>query len=123
VAPKGFSGISSLIAPEVWLPLGLHGNMGGAFTDELVAQDLNAPKSYALNVIARLQSGLTIDSAKARLPVVAERLTAIQPPDAEGTREIQLTPLSRFSISTTPSDDGPTGLMATLLLAMSGVVL
>jgi len=33
IAPAGFSGISGLIAPEVWLPLGLHMEINSAFSE------------------------------------------------------------------------------------------
>jgi len=66
---------------------------------------------------------LTIDMAKSRLPVLAQRLTAIQPPDSEGARELQIQTPSRFSLSTQPEDDGPITLIATLLAAMAGAVL
>jgi len=122
VAPKGFSGISALIAPEVWLPLGVYAQISGAFSDNEL-RDLNLPQNYTLNLIARLPSGLTIESTKPRLPVLEQRLTALQPPDRPGTRELLLTVPSKFSISTTPSDDGPLPVIATLLLAMAGVVL
>lgn len=122
IAPKGFSGISALIAPEVWLPLGQFDQIAAAFGGSEI-RDLNFEKNYTLNVIARLQPGLTMESAKARLPVLEERLTAMQPPDREGTRELQLTVPSKFSISTTPDNDGPATLIGTLLLAMAGVVL
>jgi len=123
VSPEGFSGISALIAPEVWLPLGLFSDIAAAFGDTREINDLASPKNYTLNVMARLQPGLTIESAKTRLPVLAARLTAIQPPDSASTRELQLSKPSRFSISTSPEDDGPLGLMSGLLLAMAGVVL
>jgi predicted permease len=123
VAPEGFSGISALIAPELWLPLGLHTQISSAFSSSEAVLDLNHPKNYTLNVMARLQPGLNIESAKARLPVIAQRLTALQPADATGTRELQILPPSRFSISTTPADDGPLGVVSVLLLAMAGVVL
>ena len=123
VAPAGFSGISGLIAPEVWLPLGLHSQITSAFSDGSQLLDLNNPKNYTLNVMARLQPGLTLTSVQPRLPVIADRLTAIQPPDAAGTRELQVLAPSRFSISTTPSDDGPLGLMSVLLAGMAGIVL
>ncbi|MBA4137127.1 MAG: hypothetical protein C0518_07410 [Opitutus sp.] len=122
VAPQGFSGVSSLIAPEVYLPLGIFSQLAAAFgaTD---VRDLNSAKNYTLNVTARLAPGLTMESAKARLAVVEQRLTALQPPDSQGTRELQLTVPSKFSISTTPSDDGPVGLIGVLLISMAGVVL
>jgi predicted permease len=121
VSPAGFSGISGVIAPEIWLPLGLHTQMVSAFSESNL--DLNNPKNYTLNVMARLAPGLSLDMAQRRLPVVAARLTSLQPPDAIGTRELQLKAPSRFSISTTPSDDGPLGVIAVLLAGMAGIVL
>jgi putative ABC transport system permease protein len=122
VTPKGFSGVSALIAPDLWLPLGMHSQLGSAFSDTEDMHDLAHPKNYALNVMARLRPGLTIDSAKARLPMLAQRLNAILPADAD-MRELLLQPPSRFSISTSPDDDGPVTLIGTLLMAMSGAVL
>jgi putative ABC transport system permease protein len=123
ITPDGFSGVSALVAPDIWLPLGLHSHLGSAFADSETLHDLAQPKNYALNLTARLQPGLTIEKAKSRLPVLAQRLTAIQPPDAEGARELQIQTPSRFSISTTPQDDGPVTLIGTLLMAMAGAVL
>ncbi|HVZ63312.1 MAG TPA: ABC transporter permease [Lacunisphaera sp.] len=123
VAPKGFSGISSLIAPDLWLPLGIFSQLSSAFSDSTQFTDLNEPKNYTLNILGRLAPGLTMESAKARLPALEQRLTALQPADAQGARELQLHPPSRFSISTTPSDDGPLAVMSILMLSMAGVVL
>jgi predicted permease len=123
ISPEGFSGISALIAPDVWLPLGVYSQLSSAFSDSTDLQDLALPKTYALNVVARLHSGLTIESAKSRLSVIAQRLTAIQPPDAAGARELQIQTPSRFSISTTPQDDGPVALIGALLMGMAGAVL
>src|SRR5437667_5557511 len=85
--------------------------------------DLNNPKNYAFNLTGRMRSGLTIETAKSRLPVLAQRLNAIQPGDSEGARELQIQTPSRFSLSTQPEDDGPITLIATLLMAMAGAVL
>ena len=123
VSPEGFSGISALIAPEIWMPLGLFSDIAAAFGDAREITDLSSPKNYTLNVMARLQPGLTLESAKTRLPVLADRLTAVQPPDSASARELQITKPSRFSISTTPGDDGPLGLMSILMLSMAGLVL
>src|SRR5947207_2609947 len=123
ITPDGFSGVSALIAPDVWLPLGVRSQLGSTFGDSESLHDLAQPKNYALNVTARLQSGLNIDSAKSRLAVLGQRLTAIQPSDADGAREVQIQKPSRFSISTTPQDDGPITLIGTLLMAMAGAVL
>ena len=115
VTPDGFAGTNALLAPDLWLPLGVYSQLGSAFSDTSGKMDLTAPKNYTLNLVARMRSGLTIESTKPRLPTLAKRLTAVQPPDSTGTRELQIQTPSRFSISTTPSDDGPIGLIGTLL--------
>jgi len=123
VAPESFSGESALIAPDLWLPLGIYSQLGSALSEWNGTPDLTAPKNYTLNLVARLHSGLTIAAAKSRLPAVAQRLTAIQPSDAGGTRVLQIQTPSRFSISTQPEDDGPIGFAGTLLIAMASAVL
>jgi putative ABC transport system permease protein len=122
IAPEGFSGVSAAFAPQLYLPLGCYADLAGAFADG-DRRDLDSPTLHALNLVARLQPGLDLAAAKARLPVLEPRLQTIQPADVPGVRELQLTPPSRFSISTTPSDDGPFGLLGVLLLAMAGIVL
>jgi predicted permease len=122
VAPKNFSGISAALAPQVYLPIGVYSQTSGAFSDSEI-KDLNQPKLYALNVVARLQPGLTIESAKTRLPVLEQRLTALQPPDSQGARELLVTPPSRFNISTTPENENGIAIIGVLLMAMAGIVL
>ena len=123
VSPEGFSGVSALISPDVWLPLGVHAQLGSAFGDGEDLHDLSLPKNYALNVSARLRKGVTFASAKAQLSVLTKRFNAIQPQDAEGLRELQIYHPSRFSISTSPEDDGPVTMIGLLMLCMSGAVL
>lgn len=123
VTPEGFSGLNALLAPDVWLPFGMYSQLGSAFSDSAGLSDLAQLKNYTLNIVARLQPGLTIEAATARLPVLAQRLTAIQPPEANGARTLEIQVPSRFSISTEPSDDGPMGMMAFLMMAMAGAVL
>ena len=123
VTPKGFSGISALLAPDIWLPLGMHSQLGSAFSDSEDMHDLDQPKNYALNLMARLRSGLTIDQAKTRLPMLSQRLNALLPADEEAKREVQIHKPSRFSISNAPEEDGPITLIGTLLTAMAGAVL
>src|SRR5436190_11169798 len=122
IAPDGFSGTNIVIAPDIWLPIGVRSQLGSAIDSETM-YDLMNPKNYAFNLTGRMRSGLTIETAKSRLPVLAQRLTAIQPQDSEGARELQIQTPSRFSLSTQPEDNGPITLIATLLMAMAGAVL
>jgi predicted permease len=123
IAPEGFSGASALIAPDIWVPLGIRSQLGSAFGDSETMHDLASPKNYALNLIGRMRTGLTIETAKSRLPVLSQRFNAMQPPDSEFARELQIQKPSRFSLSTQPEDDGPVTLIGTLLMAMAGAVL
>src|SRR5919109_1596385 len=123
IAPDGFSGANALIAPDIWVPLGVRSQLGSAFGDSETMHDLLNPKNYTFNLTARLRTGLAVDAAKARLPVLAQRLNAVQPDGSEGARELQIQAPSRFSLSTQPEDDGPITLIATLLMAMAGAVL
>src|SRR3954468_7731031 len=123
IAPDGFSGASALIAPDIWVPLGIRSQLGSAFGDSETTHDLLNPKNYTFNLVARLRPGLIFDAANARLPVLAQRLNAIQPDGSEGARELQIRTPSRFSLSTQPENDGPLTLVATLLTAMAGAVL
>lgn len=122
ISPKGFCGASAIISPDVWIPLGMRAQLGSAFGDAETTHDLNNPKNYCLNMIGRLRPGLTIDSAKSRLPMISQRFNAIQT-DAEFQREVQIKPPSRFDLSTSPEDEGPIGLIGTMLMAMAGAVL
>src|SRR5438067_10623525 len=115
IAPDGFSGASALVAPDIWVPIGIRSQLGSAFGDSETMHDLMNPKNYAFNLTGRMRSGMTIEMAKSRLPVLAQRLTAIQPAESEGARELQIQTPSRFSLSTAPEDDGPITLIATLL--------
>src|SRR6267378_1095351 len=123
IAPDGFSGSNALIAPDIWLPLGIRSQLGSAFGDSETTHDLLDPKNYTFNLVARMRPGLTIDAEKARLPVLAQRLNAIQPDGSEGSRELQIQTPARFGLSTQPENDGPLTLVATLLMAMAGAVL
>ena len=123
ITPDGFSGASALVAPDIWVPLGMRSQLGSAFGDSETMHDLLNPRNYTFNLSGRLRSGMTIDIAKSRLPVLAQRLNTIQPDGAEGARELQIQTPSRFSLSTQPEDDGPITLIATSLMGMAGAVL
>jgi putative ABC transport system permease protein len=123
ISPEGFSGASALIAPDIWVPFGMRSQLGSAFGDSEDMHDLANPKNYALNLVGRMKSGLTIETAKSRLPVLSQRFNAMQGGEAEFQREVQIQKPSRFSLSTSPEDDGPVTLIGTLLMGMAGAVL
>ena len=123
IAPKGFAGLNAIAAPDIWLPLGVYAAFAAPFGAAPAITDLAHPKNYALSVTARLAPGLTLASLAPRLPVVAQRLTVLQPADATGERELQVEPPARFSISPTPTGEGSLAFLAIAPLAMAGAVL
>ena len=123
VTRRGFSGLNALLAPEIWLPLGQFSRFAQVFADTRDLVDLANPKNFTLNLTARLAPGVTREALKARLPALAQRLDAVQPPDLATKRELQFETPSRFSISTTPSGDSSALTLAGMLLGMSGCVL
>src|SRR6202035_1800707 len=123
ISPKGFCGASALLAPDVWIPLGIRSQLGSAFGDSDTIHDLNDPKNSCFNLVGRMRSGLTIDRAKPRLPVLSQRFNALQDSGSEFSREVQIQKPTRFSLSTSPEDDGPVTLIGTLLMCMAGAVL
>lgn len=118
VAPEGFSGLAAVAGPPLWLPLGLDRTvirMGGGGTA------VDQPGLAALFPVVRLQAGLTRETARAPLVVVAGRMPAI---DADGKpRELLLTPLRRFGLGPTPEPRGPVLLVAGCAMALAGLVL
>src|SRR4051812_28249835 len=121
ISPEGFSGVTALIAPDIWLPFGLFAENTTAFGETTRLDDLSDPKNHCVNLMGRLQPGLTIDSAKAQLPALASRLAAVDVSDSPVGRDLVLS--KPFGINTSPGDAGPLRLVGLLLMAMSAVVL
>jgi predicted permease len=124
ITPRGFSGVSAVLAPDLWLPLGVYSQYFNPLSDAGSTSDLALPSTYALNLMGRLHPGLTAASATALLPTLAKRLDTLQPPESAtaSQRELQIQPPSRLSISSSPSSD-PDKAIAGLLMAMAAVVL
>jgi len=123
VAPRGFAGLNALVSPDIWLPLGVFAQFATPFGSAAAITDLANPKNYTLNITARLAPGLTLASLAPRLPIVAQRLTALQPAEATGERELQVEPPSRFNLSTNPSGEGSLAFLAVAPVAMAAAVL
>ena len=44
MTPDGFAGTNALLAPDLWLPLGVYSQLGSAFSDTSGKMELTAPK-------------------------------------------------------------------------------
>jgi predicted permease len=124
ITPRGFTGINAVLAPDLWLPLGVYTQFFNPFASGGAVGDLALPTCHVLNLMGRLQPGLDLASAAPLLPTLALRLDALQPPEAAtaGKRELQIQPPSRLSISDRPISD-PNNAVAGLMLGMAAIVL
>lgn len=117
MVPRGFS-LLPFFAPEIWLPMGMASRASG--------QDLADAGTFTLYLRARLQPGLTLEAAKARMPVLADRFETIAANADEGARTLALTPPPRVGLLTAPPPDGfmsHESIGAAFLIGMAGVVL
>lgn len=121
VAPKNFSGVTAILAPELWLPLGVFGELTPAFGQARELRDLGRESTTALNLFARLRPGLTLAGAQSALRPLAWRLEAVAPAERRGTPELMLA--RPFSVSPTPNSSRPLTMVGTLTLAMSTLLM
>ena len=121
VAPEGFTGTMALVAPEMWLPLGMFDDVvSDVFTSR--GTGLADRDNHPLILAARLKPGVTEAAAGERLDLVARRLEAAYPAENRDQAMV-VNKLPRMSTSTSPQSDGGTAAGAAMLMALTGVVL
>jgi predicted permease len=121
VAPPGFTGTMALVAPDMWLPLGMF---------DVVVNDMFKTRgtgladrgNHALVVAGRLKGNVAEASAEARLDVIARRMEEAYPAENKDQALI-VHKLPRMTTSTSPQDDSGTAIGSALLMSLSGVVL
>ena len=86
VAPAAFTGVDVGVAPDMWIPMAMHGWI-------LPAGDLwfEKRRALSLSVIARLNPGVTLSQAEAQMKTVAQQLEQAYP-DVNKERSIKLLP-------------------------------
>lgn len=120
ITPKGFTGTMALMSPEMFVPLSAYNLVMN--DSETRGKPLAARDNSALIVVGRLKPGVTQQAANSRLAVIAAQMEKAFP--AENKDQLLLVrPLSRFNVSTNPTDDSSLRVPATLLLSLAGVVL
>jgi predicted permease len=121
VAPPGFTGTMAMVAPEMWMPLGMFDvvvndmfkNRGTGLSDRA---------NHGLNVAGRLKPGMPETAATERLAMLASRLEQTFP--AENTDQtLMIHELPRMTTSTSPQTDTGLAVASALLMALSGIVL
>ena len=122
VAAPGFGGTTAMIVPELFLPTGVYDTISNDFMRDGLPAQLASRTHDNLFVVGRLRDGLSAASATAALDVVSRAMEQAYPVENKN-QALEVTPVSRLSISTRPEPDGVLSILATVLLAMSGVVL
>jgi predicted permease len=123
IAPRGFTGTSALVAPEVWVPIGANSLIENDFMrDESAGKTLADRRNQGLMVVGRLKPGLTPDGVAPSLEVLSAELEREYP--AENKNQLLTAhPLSRISISTSPQTSDDLGTSFGMLMAMAAIVL
>jgi predicted permease len=119
ITPKGFSGTTALVSPEIYVPLGAYGMVMNDFVGHV--RSLEARDNHTLILLGRLKPGVTLKSAEAPLAVEASQMEKAYVENKD--QALVVRPLPRMSISTEPQNDGALRMPAILLLSLAGVVL
>jgi len=113
VAPRGFEGIDTLTATEIWLPLMMYPQVFPA--PGLV----NQRRALLFSMVGRLKPGAGMAQAEGDLDSIAQDLAQRFPKDNQG-RRVSLTPVTEAAIP--PSNRHQITDASLLLLIVSGVV-
>jgi putative ABC transport system permease protein len=120
IAPKGFTGTTALVSPEIFVPLRAYGMVMNDFDGHV--KPLASRNNNALMVMGRLKPGVTTQAADATLTVAASQLEKAYP-DENKDQTLLARPLARMSFSTSPQTDSALRIPAIMLLSLAGVVL
>ena len=123
VAPRGFAGTMTMVAPQWWFPLGSYDSvMTEMFRQSSTPFDDRA--NHALNLAGALRPGLTRDAAEKALNSAGEQIGA-EYPATDRNRSFVLTGVPRLGVSSSPqpSEAATLDLAAALLALMAALVL
>jgi predicted permease len=121
IAPRGFTGTLQIFSVEVWVPLSNYDRIANDF-EQANKTAFGDRAGQQLIVIGRLKPGMTAAQAKPALETLAANLENAFPVEQKD-QIFTTTPVSRFSVSTSPSGEGGMASIAPMLLGMAVVVL
>ncbi|HEY2712779.1 MAG TPA: ABC transporter permease [Chthoniobacterales bacterium] len=121
ILPQGFTGTTQIFSPEIFLPLGVYDQVANDFETENKGK-LNDRAGRQLMIVGRLKSGMTAAAAAPRLKALAASLEQAFPVEQKD-QTFMTEALSRFALSTQPSNATNIKRLAPLLFGMSAVVL
>jgi predicted permease len=120
ITPRGFTGTTALLSPEIFVPLSAFGLVMNDFEGHV--QALSARSNPALIVIGRLKQGVTLQAGDATLAVTATQMEKAFPAENKD-QTLLVRPLARMSVSPSPQSNSEMRIPAILLLSMAAVVL
>ena len=94
IAPRGFKGANAIGTPALWVPMMAHPQLATGFLKE----NIDSRRALIFNLVGRLEPGVTLQQAEARLKTVAGRLASEYPTDNEG-RSVAVLPLAQATIN------------------------
>jgi predicted permease len=121
ITPQGFMGTSTMLGPEVYLPLGVFDALGKG-GDPKRSRGLQTPDNFPLLLVARLQHGTTPLAAEEKLKVVSAAIERVFPVEYR-RQEFSVRALPRFVTSAVPASEGALSLLSISVLGMTGSVL
>jgi predicted permease len=122
ITPREFTGTMQVFSVEVWLPLSVYEQVENDFNTAEPKKAFGERDGQQLLVVGRLKPGLTAAAAKPTLEGLAANLEKAFPVEQKD-QTFTTTPISRFSVSTNPSEEGGMATIAPMLLGMAVVVL
>ncbi|MEY2538382.1 MAG: hypothetical protein QOG67_2122 [Verrucomicrobiota bacterium] len=119
VAPAGFSGIDTGIAPEIWVPMAMRG-----WVRPDSAEWFENRRALFLSVVARIKPGIAISAAEAQLKTVARQLEQAYP-DVNKERTVSLLSAEQAKSQGLggPGNENATQNISLLLLVAAGAIL
>src|SRR5438874_1181166 len=121
ILPHTFTGTMMVFSPEVWVPLSAYDSIANNFATEK-SKPLASRDGEHLMLIGRFKPGMTAVTAEAALKTLAGNLEKAFPVEQKD-QTFTTAPVSRFSISDDPPDDGDMAAIAPLLMGMAAIVL
>jgi predicted permease len=122
ITPRGFTGTMQVFSVEVWVPLSVYEQLENDFNTTERKKIFGERDGQQLMIVGRLRPGMTADTARPQLEGLAGNLEKAFPVEQKD-QTFTTTPVSRFSVSTSPAGEGGMTTIAPMLLGMAVVVL
>jgi len=120
ITPKGFTGATAMVSPEVYTSFNAYGKVMNDFEGHL--KPLASRDNHALIVMGRLKKDVTLPAANATLAVAASQMEKEYPAENKD-QALLVQRLPRMSISTSPQTDGALRVPAIMMLSLAAVIL